>query len=77
MEAGITSKNNNPPPTMTKNRVYSPAMRHDLVRRLYFKAKELRVPMTTLTNQIVGEALDRMAPIHLETINNEEAVKAS
>ena len=62
---------------MTKNRVYSPAMRHDLVRRLYFKAKELRVPMTTLTNQIVGEALDRMALIHLETINNEEAVKAS
>jgi malate/lactate dehydrogenase len=62
---------------MAKNRVYSPAMRHDLVRRLYFKAKELHVPMTTLTNQIVGEALDRMAPIHLETTIKQEAIKAS
>jgi hypothetical protein len=36
---------------------YSPALRRDLVRRLYFKARELGVPMTVLNDRIVEEAL--------------------
>ena len=31
-----------------------------MVRGLYFKARELGVPMTVLNDQIVQEALDRM-----------------
>jgi hypothetical protein len=44
-------------------RVYSPALNRSLVRRLYFAAKDLRIPMTRLLSQIVEEALDRIAPI--------------
>jgi len=36
---------------------YSPALRRDLVRRLYFRARELGVPMTVLNDRIVEEAL--------------------
>jgi hypothetical protein len=43
-------------------RVYSPALSRLLVRRLYFAAKDLRMPMTRLLSQIVEEALDRIAP---------------
>ena len=44
-------------------RVYSPALNRSLVRRLYFAAKDLRIPMTRLLSQIVEEALDRIAPV--------------
>jgi len=44
-------------------RVYSPALSRLLVRRLYFAAKDLRMPMTRLLSQIVEEALDRIAPV--------------
>jgi hypothetical protein len=36
---------------------YSPVLRRDLVRRLYFRARELGVPMTVLNDRIVEEAL--------------------
>ena len=36
---------------------YSPALRRDLVRLLYFKARELGVPMTVLNDRIVEAAL--------------------
>jgi hypothetical protein len=36
---------------------YSPALRRDLVSRLYFKARELGVPMTVLNDRIVEAAL--------------------
>ena len=45
------------------SRVYSPALNRSLVRRLYFAAKDLRIPMTRLLSQIVEEALDRIDPI--------------
>ena len=44
-------------------RVYSPALNRSLVRRLYYAAKDLRIPMTRLLSQIVEEALDRIAPV--------------
>jgi hypothetical protein len=44
-------------------RVYSPALGRLLVRRLYFAAKDLRMPMTKLLSQIVEESLDRIAPV--------------
>ena len=44
-------------------RVYSPALNRSLVRRLYYAAKDLRIPMTRLLIQIVEEALDRIAPV--------------
>ena len=36
---------------------YSPVLRRDLVSRLYFRARELGVPMTVLNDRIVEEAL--------------------
>ena len=36
---------------------YSPILRRDLVSRLYFRARELGVPMTVLNDRIVEEAL--------------------
>jgi hypothetical protein len=42
---------------------YSPALRRDLVRRLYFRARELGVPMTVLNDRIVEAALKCAATI--------------
>jgi hypothetical protein len=45
---------------MKRKGYYSPALRRELVTRLYHTARELRIPMTVLNDQIVQEALDRM-----------------
>jgi hypothetical protein len=45
---------------MKRKGYYSPALRRELVSRLYHKAQQLQVPMTVLNDQIVQEALDRM-----------------
>ena len=45
---------------MKRKGYYLPALRRELVSRLYHKAKQLHVPMTVLNDQIVQEALDRM-----------------
>jgi hypothetical protein len=37
---------------------YTPQLSRELVARLYFKAKAERIPMTTLVNRIVKQALD-------------------
>jgi hypothetical protein len=50
----------NQPPKRMKNvrkGYYSPALRRDLVSRLYFKARDLGVPMTVLNDRIVEAAL--------------------
>ena len=39
---------------------YSPALRRDLVTRLYHTARELRVPMTVLNDRLVEDALNRI-----------------
>lgn len=39
---------------------YSPALRRDLVKRLYFAAKDLRIPMTALNDRLVEESLNRL-----------------
>ncbi len=44
---------------------YSPVLRRDLVTRLYFKARELGVPMTVLNDRIVEEALKRATTVPL------------
>ena len=53
---------------MVRKGYYSPALRRDLVRRLYFQAQDLRIPMTVLNDRIVEEALDRMATIKFLTV---------
>jgi len=42
---------------------YSPALRRDLVSRLYFRAHELGVPMTVLNDRIMEEALRNVTTI--------------
>lgn len=51
---------------------YSPQLSRDLVSRLYFKAKAERIPMTTLINRIVRQALDteQVAECALEPVSN-------
>jgi len=46
---------------MTKAKWYSPQLSRELVSRLYYKAKAEGIPMTTLVNRIVGQALDTNA----------------
>lgn len=45
---------------MPRNGYYSPALRRDLVKRLYFAARDLSVPMTVLNDRIMENALDRL-----------------
>ena len=42
---------------MTKTKWYSPQLKRETVRRLYFRAKTEGIPMTILTNRIVEIAL--------------------
>jgi len=50
---------------MPRKGYYSPALRRDLVKRLYFAARDLRVPMTVLNDRLMEESLSRIceAPI--------------
>jgi hypothetical protein len=45
---------------MARKGYYSPALRRDLVKRLYFAAKGLRVPMTVLNDRLMEESLNRI-----------------
>ena len=45
---------------MSRKGYYSPGLRRDLVKRLYFAAKDLRIPMTTLNDRLVEESLNRL-----------------
>jgi hypothetical protein len=43
---------------MTKAKWYTPQLSRKIVSRLYNKAKKEGIPMTTLVNRIVEQALD-------------------
>ena len=45
---------------MPRKGYYSPALRRDLVKRLYFAAKDLRVPMTVLNDRLIEASLNRI-----------------
>ena len=45
---------------MPRKGYYSPPLRRDLVRRLYFAARDLRVPMTVLNDRLVEDSLARI-----------------
>jgi hypothetical protein len=45
---------------MERKGYYSPALRRDLVTRLYHSARELRVPMTVLNDRLGEDALNRI-----------------
>jgi hypothetical protein len=52
---------------MTRSRWYSPQLSREIVSQLYYKAKAEGIPMTTLLNRIVGEALDADNAIEMRT----------
>ena len=59
---------------MPRKGYYSPPLRRDLVKRLYFAAKDLRVPMTVLNDRLMEESLSRICeapakiiPLHGDT----------
>ena len=45
---------------MPRKGYYSPALRRDLVTRLYHTAREMRVPMTVLNDRLVENALNQI-----------------
>ena len=47
---------------MPRPRHYSPAIRRDLVTKLYYRAKAERIPMTKLTNRLLDEAMTNVVP---------------
>jgi hypothetical protein len=53
---------------MPRKGYYSPALRRDLVKRLYFAAKDLRVPMTVLNDRLIEESLSRICETPAEII---------
>ena len=46
---------------MARKGYYSPPLRRDLVTKLHFTAKELRVPMTVLNDRLIEDALKRIS----------------
>jgi hypothetical protein len=62
---------------MPRKGYYSPALRRDLVKRLYHTARELRVPMTVLNDRLVENALNqitvRRTPVTYDTGTAEAA----
>lgn len=39
---------------------YSPRIRADLLKRLYFKRKQMKIPMTRLVDHLIEDGLERM-----------------
>ena len=68
-----TSNNQNNHNPMTKTRHYTPELRRELVRRLYFAAKAEGIPMTRWLNRLVDGALKELPEIS----NNQEAIEAA
>jgi hypothetical protein len=58
---------------MQRRGYYSPVLRRDLVTRLYFAAKEARLPMTRLQDRLVEDALNRIST--RKTLNVQEQAK--
>ncbi len=67
---------------MPRRGYYSPPLRRDLVKRLYFAAKDMRVPMTVLNDLIVEESLSRICEdpakiIPLRSATNQDSASAA
>ena len=69
---------------MPRKGYYSPPLRRDLVKRLYFAARDLRVPMTVLNDRLVEESLSRICeepakiiPLRSATTNQDTASAAA
>ena len=69
---------------MPRKGYYSPPLRRDLVKRLYFAAKDLRVPMTVLNDRLMEESLSRICeapakiiPLHRAEISNPDTATAA
>ena len=68
---------------MARKGYYSPALRRDLVKRLYFAAKDMRVPMTVLNDRLIEASLNRICedpsviPISRTTATNQEPAQAA
>jgi hypothetical protein len=45
---------------MPRRGYYSPPLRRDLVKRLYFAARDLRIPMTVLNDRLMEDSLSRI-----------------
>ena len=52
---------------MPRPKHYSPRIRRDLVSQLYHRAKAERIPMTTLTNRLLDEAMTNIVPFSEQT----------
>ena len=69
---------------MPRKGYYSPPLRRDLVKRLYFAARDLRVPMTVLNDRLMEDSLSRICeapakiiPLRSATINQDSASAAA
>jgi hypothetical protein len=67
---------------MPRKGYYSPPLRRDLVKRLYFAAKDLRLSMTVLNDRLVEESLSRLCEnspkiIPLQKNTNQDTAKAA
>jgi hypothetical protein len=51
---------------MTKTRHYTPELRRELVKKLYFAAKAEGIPMTQWLNRLVDRALSEFPEISKE-----------
>ena len=69
---------------MPRKGYYSPALRRDLVKRLYYAAKDLRVPMTVLNDRLMEDSLNRICeqaptivPIRRASTNNQATAQSA
>ena len=69
---------------MPRKGYYSPPLRRDLVKRLYFAARDLRVPMTVLNDRLMEDSLARICevqpkiiPLRRATTNQDTAPAAA
>ncbi len=56
---------------MARNGYYSPVLRRDLVTRLYYAAKQARLPMTRFQDRLVEDALNRISTRKTLTIQEQ------
>ena len=64
---------------MPRRGYYSPTLRRDLVKRLYFAARDLRVPMTILNDRLIEASLNRICedPIPIRRATNPDTASAA
>jgi hypothetical protein len=56
---------------MPREGYYSPVLRRDLVTRLYYAAKEARLPMTKLQDRLIEDALNRISTRKTPTVQEQ------